>query len=164
MRLLLALLTLIAVGYSVYLGAIWGSEQYALLDPAEQPRAALIGALTILVVFILSGAIRSGSKELAQQGLLVQRYRLYQSALGAVRQQDLSPTMRSRIEQGLALLGSRAVIEGFRKLQESVASHGFDSPQSAELCRKLTMAMRADLGQSHVELRTAKQASLPKKD
>ncbi|HNP83882.1 MAG TPA: hypothetical protein PKN47_20650 [Nitrospira sp.] len=164
MRLLFALLFLILLGYGAYLGAIWGGEQHAILDPAEQPRAALIGALTILVVFILSGAIRSGSKELAQQGLLVQRYRLYQLTLGALQQQDLSTAMRSRIEQGLALLGSRAVIEGFRKLQESVASHGFDSLQSAELCRKLTMAMRADLGQSHVELRKAKQASLPKKD
>jgi hypothetical protein len=70
MRLLFALLLLILVGYAAYLGAIWGGEQYALLDPAEQPRAALIGALTILVLFILSGAIRSGSKELAQQGFV----------------------------------------------------------------------------------------------
>ena len=164
MRALIALLLLILLGYATYLGAIWGGEQYALLAPDEQPRAALIGALTILVVFFLSGALRSGSKELAQQGLLVQRYRLYQSALGALQQQELSPAMRSRIEQGLALLGSRAVIEGFRKLQESVASHGFDSPQSAELFRKLTMAMRADLGQSHVELRKEKKVPLPKKD
>ena len=164
MRLLFALLFLTLLGYAAYLGAIWGGEQYALLDPAEQPRAALIGALTILVVFFLSGALRSGSKELAQQGLLVQRYRLYQSALGALQRQDLSPAIWSRIEQGLALLGSRAVIEGFRKLQESVASHGFDSPQSAELFRKLTMSMRADLGQSHVELRKEKKVPLPKKD
>lgn len=164
MRLLFALLFLILLGYAAYLGAIWGGEQYALLDPAEQPRAALIGALTILVVFILSGALRSGSKELAQQGLLVQRYRLYQSALGALQQQELSPAMRSRIEQGLSLLGSRAVIEGFRKLQESVASHGFDDPHSAELFRKLSMAMRSDLGQSHVEIRKARKAPLPTKE
>lgn len=164
MRTLFALLILILIGYVAYLGAIWGGAQYALLAPDEQPRAALIGALTILVVFFLSGAIRSGSKELAQQGLLVQRYRLYQLALRAVQQQELSPAMRSRIEQGLALLGSRAIIEEFGKLQDSIASHGFDSPHSAEMLRKLTKLMRDDLGQSQLEIRTQKKAPLPKKE
>lgn len=161
MRALLTLLILILIGYAGYLGVVWIGAQYALLAPAEQPRAALIGVLTVLVVLFLTGAIRSGLRESAQQGLLVQRYRLYLLALGALQQQEMSPAMRSRIEQGLALLGSPAVIEVFGKLQASVASHGFDSPHSVELLRKLTEAMRDDLGQSRLEIRTQRKASLP---
>ncbi|MCX7099067.1 MAG: hypothetical protein NTV43_14290 [Methylococcales bacterium] len=160
MRTLLTLLILILLGYAGYHSVVWVVAQYALLAPTEQPRATLIGVLTIFVVLFLSGAIRSGFRELAQQGLLVQRYRLYQLALGALQQQDMSPAMRSRIEQGLALLGSRAVIEGFGKLRDSIASHGLDSPHSAVLFRKLTLAMRDDLGQSHLDLRTERKAPL----
>ncbi len=158
MRLLLSLLFLVFLCYADYLGFRRVGAQYPLLSPTDQPRVALVAVLTIVAALLLLSAIRSGAREQTQQGLLVQRYRLCHLALGALRQEEVSPTLLLRIDNGLALLGSRAVIQAFRKLRDGSSSQGVGSPPPTELLTKLIKAMRADLGQCNFEIRTASKA------
>jgi hypothetical protein len=139
---------LLCVGY---LGFRWLETEYALLPTGEQPHVALIVVVTVAGVLLLATAIRTGSRVRAQQGLLEQRYCLYQVALCTLHQREVPPALQLEINQGLALLGSRAVLRAHRKAEEEIRAHSAATPDAAKLIRRLTEAMRADLGQRALE-------------
>jgi hypothetical protein len=161
MRLIFALFLLALLAYAGYLGVRWVGGQYALLPSTEQPGVALLAMLVFLGVSLLSGAIRYGAREQAQRGWLEQRFRLYQLALGALQQEEVSPVLRVKIDNGLALLGSRAVLLAYRKLRAEIIERGLESPSVAEHIGKLTLAMRTDLSQSNFEMGQELKSVLP---
>lgn len=161
MRLVLSFLILSLLAYAGYLGICWVGSQYTLVPSAERPGLALISILALVSVLLVSGAIRYAAREQALRGLLEQRYRLYQLALGSLQQEDLLLTKQSDINNSLALLGSRAVLRAYRKLQEEIAVMGPGSPFVPEKMNKLTQAMRTDLCQSNFEMGIELKAMLP---
>ena len=124
MRLLISILCFALLAYAGYLGLRWVGAQYTLVPLAERPRLSLLAILVFVSVLVLSGAIRYGGREQAQRGLLEQRYRLYELALGALQQEKVSESVQSEINNCFSLLGSRAVLGAYRKLQEEIAVRG----------------------------------------
>lgn len=156
-QLILALLTLSALGWVVWQGfLLLNREQFSLAD-STRSLLIIVAFLAIICTYMLNFAKRSSAQIIAQGHLLPRKVELYEGFISVwftmLKESDHAQKTRIALQLDdlkslLTLLANQSVLKALNEFLEIVKSEGIPGPLAQKAFEKLLLAMREDLGQS----------------
>jgi len=155
-QLILALLTLSALGWVVWQGyLLLNREQVALTDPTRS-LLIIVAFLAIVCTYMLNSARRASAQTIAQGHLLPRKVELYEGFISVwfTLLKESDPEQKTRIalqmdeiKSMLTLLANQSVLQAMNEFLALIKSEGIPSPPAQKGFEKLLFTMREDLGQ-----------------